>query len=57
MTFDGDTAREAERIPLGGRIRDVAQGTDGAVYVINDGTEGAVWRISPMDTGNEASGN
>ena len=57
MTFEGDTAREAERIPLGSRIRDVAQGTDGAVYVINDGTEGAVWRISPMDTGNEASGN
>ncbi|WP_323374753.1 PQQ-dependent sugar dehydrogenase [Skermanella rosea] len=57
VTFEGNTAREAERIPLGGRIRDVAQGPDGAVYVINDSTEGAVWRISPMDTGSEASGN
>ncbi|MGQ9370490.1 PQQ-dependent sugar dehydrogenase [Azospirillum sp. ST 5-10] len=56
VAFDGDTPREAERVPLGERIRDVAQGPDGALYVVTDAADGAVWRITPMDAGNQASG-
>jgi glucose/arabinose dehydrogenase len=56
IAFDGETPREAERIPLGARIRDVEQGPDGAVYVVKDAADGAVWRISPMETGEQATG-
>lgn len=57
VAFDGETPREAERLPLGARIRDVAQGRDGAVYVIIDAPDGAVWRISPMSTAERAAGD
>lgn len=57
VAFDGDTPREAERLPMGARIRDVTQGPDGAVYVITDQDKGNVWRISPMEAGETASGD
>jgi len=44
---DGDTIIEAERIDLGARIRDVAQGPDGAVYVLTDRDDGALLRLTP----------
>lgn len=37
IEFDGDTAREAERIDFGQRIREVEQGPDGAIWVLEDG--------------------
>ncbi|MGW8369816.1 MAG: PQQ-dependent sugar dehydrogenase [Gammaproteobacteria bacterium] len=37
VEIDGDTAREAERFPMGARIRGLAQGPDGAIWVIQDG--------------------
>ena len=40
---------EAERIPLGVRIRDLEQGPDGAIYVLVDQDEGNVWRITPLE--------
>jgi glucose/arabinose dehydrogenase len=40
VAFDGGRAREVERIDLGKRIRDVAQGPDGAIWVLED-KEGA----------------
>ncbi|MBP2301197.1 PQQ-dependent sugar dehydrogenase [Azospirillum picis] len=48
VAIDGDRAREAERVALGARIRDVAQGPDGALYVVTDASDGAVWRLAPM---------
>ena len=36
VEFDGDTAREAERFRMGRRIRAVAQGPDGAIWVLED---------------------
>ena len=47
VAVDGTTAKEAERIPLDARIRDVAQGPDGALYVITDASDGAVLRLAP----------
>lgn len=47
VTIDGTSAKEAERIPLDARIRDVAQGPDGALYAITDASDGAVLRLAP----------
>jgi glucose/arabinose dehydrogenase len=44
---DGDSAREVERIEMGERIRDVAQGRDGAIYFLSDGPNGALKRLTP----------
>lgn len=40
IEFDGDKAREAERFPMGMRIRAVEQGPDGAIWILEDGREG-----------------
>src|SRR5690606_25349078 len=45
VEFDGDSAREAERLELQKRIREVEQGPDGAIWLLEDGTregEGAL---------------
>ncbi|KAA0572181.1 PQQ-dependent sugar dehydrogenase [Azospirillum sp. Sh1] len=47
VAIDGASAKEVERIPLDARIRDVAQGPDGALYVITDAADGAVLRLAP----------
>ncbi len=46
LTLDGEKVTGEERIPLGARIRDVAQGPDGAVYVLTDETDGRVLRLT-----------
>ncbi|RJF94306.1 PQQ-dependent sugar dehydrogenase [Sphingomonas cavernae] len=45
ITFDGESAREAERFDMGERIRAVAQGPDGAVWLLEDGEDGAGGRL------------
>ncbi|MGJ4727671.1 PQQ-dependent sugar dehydrogenase [Luteimonas sp. SDU101] len=47
IEFDGDTAREAERFAMGARIRGVRQGPDGALWVIEDGKDGRLLRLTP----------
>lgn len=50
VTFDDDTAREAERFDMGARIREVEQHPDGSVYVLEDqrrGTGGRLLRLTP----------
>ena len=47
VEFDGDTAREAERFAMGARIRSVAEGPDGAIYVLEDGDGGRLLRLTP----------
>lgn len=51
IEFDGETAREAERFDMGKRIRDVEQGPDGAVWLIEDGSGGRLLRLTPGDAG------
>ena len=45
VAIDGATAREVERIPLGARIRDVEQGPEGALWVLEDGKRGSEGRL------------
>ena len=51
LDVDGDTVGGEERLleSLGLRIRDVAEGPDGAIYVATDESDGAILRISPAD--------
>lgn len=46
LILDGETVAGEETIPLGVRIRDVAQGPDGTVYALTDEDNGKVLRIS-----------
>ena len=43
----GELRREALLSPLHQRVRDVAEGPDGLIYVLTDGNENAVLRIEP----------
>jgi glucose/arabinose dehydrogenase len=40
IEFDGENAREAERYPMGMRVRAVEQGPDGAIWILEDEREG-----------------
>lgn len=46
VEFNGDEAREAERFPMGNRIREVEEGPDGALYVLEDG-DSRLLRLAP----------
>jgi len=45
VSFDGRKAREVERFPMGARIRAVAQGPDGALWLLEDGSKGSQGRL------------
>jgi glucose/arabinose dehydrogenase len=49
LELDGNKVTHEERLleDLGFRIRDVAQGPDGALYVVTDEDGGQILRISP----------
>ena len=47
VRVSGGTATEAARIPLGARIREVEQGPDGTIWVLEDGGTGRLVRIDP----------
>lgn len=47
VAIDGETAREVERIPMDARMREVVQGPDGAIWVLEDGDEARLRRIEP----------
>ena len=47
LTLDGDKVASEDRIAMGSRIRDVAQGPDGAVYALTDGGDGKLLRLTP----------
>ena len=46
VDIDGETAREAERFEWGKRIREVEQGPDGALYVLED-KQGRLLKLTP----------
>ncbi|MGY1424782.1 PQQ-dependent sugar dehydrogenase [Lysobacter sp. A289] len=50
IEFDGDSAREAQRFDMQRRIREVEQGPDGAIWLLEDGTrqgEGWLLKLTP----------
>jgi len=46
LSLDGETVTGEERIPMGARIRDVAQAPDGSVYALTDDANGKVLRLT-----------
>ncbi|NLY93409.1 MAG: PQQ-dependent sugar dehydrogenase [Myxococcales bacterium] len=46
VRFDGEKAHEAERYPMGKRIREVEEGPDGALYLLEDG-DSRLLRLTP----------
>jgi glucose/arabinose dehydrogenase len=49
LMLDGQRVTGEERIPLGSRIRDVRQGTDGFVYALTDADNSRLLRLRPTD--------
>lgn len=47
IEFDGDKAREAERFAMGKRIREVEQGPDGAIWLLEDEKGGRLLKLTP----------
>lgn len=51
VEVDGDTAREAARYDMGARIREVEQGPDGAIWLLedeDDGSRGRLLKLTPQ---------
>ncbi len=51
VAFDGNTAREAERWDMGARIREVEQGPDGAIWLLEDERDGSQGRLRKLMPG------
>ena len=52
VAFDGESAREAGRFDMKRRIREVEQGPDGAIWLLEDGTRGGrgwLLKLTPRD--------
>lgn len=47
VRFTETSAAEVQRIGLGQRIREVEQGPDGAIWVLEDGSSGRLLRLTP----------
>lgn len=51
VTIDGDDAKEITRYDMGNRIREVEQGPDGAIWVLEDGDDGRLLKLTPPGSG------
>ena len=47
VKIDGETATKADHWPMGSRIREVEQGPDGAVWLLEDGEKGRLLKLTP----------
>lgn len=47
LEFKGNTAREAERFNMGARIREVEQGPDGSIWLLEDGPNASLLQLLP----------
>ncbi|WP_296677617.1 PQQ-dependent sugar dehydrogenase [Novosphingobium sp.] len=45
-SIDGNKATEQARYPLGKRIREIVEGADGSIYILEDGDGGRLLRLS-----------
>ncbi len=46
VSIDGTSASEEERLEVGGRLRSIEQGPDGAIWVVEDGEEGRLLKLT-----------
>ncbi|WP_339843438.1 PQQ-dependent sugar dehydrogenase [uncultured Halopseudomonas sp.] len=52
VEFDGNSAREAERFDMQQRVREVEQGPDGAIWLLEDGkrgSDGTLLKLTPSE--------
>ena len=49
VSIKGETATEVARYGFDKRLRDIAQGPDGSVWLIEDGEGGRLLRINPAN--------
>jgi glucose/arabinose dehydrogenase len=47
VALDGEGARKAEQWDMGARIREVEQGPDGAVWLLEDGPGARLLKLTP----------
>ena len=47
VAIDGETAREVARYPMEKRIREVVEGPDGALWLLEDGKDGRLLELRP----------
>ncbi|KAF2476619.1 soluble quino protein glucose dehydrogenase [Lindgomyces ingoldianus] len=47
VTITGDTAKEAQRVSMGKRMRGIREDKDGAIWVIEDGASGRLLKLTP----------
>ena len=47
--IEGDTARELDRFEMGKRIRDVEQGPEGGLWLLEDGEGGRLLKLLPVE--------
>ncbi|EPE30303.1 Soluble quinoprotein glucose dehydrogenase [Glarea lozoyensis ATCC 20868] len=47
VAITGDTAKEAQRISMGKRMRGIREAKDGAIWVIEDGANGRLLKLTP----------
>lgn len=47
VDIEGETAKEAERFEWGARVREIEQGPDGALWVLEDGNGGRLLKLTP----------
>ncbi|MHA6334290.1 PQQ-dependent sugar dehydrogenase [Qipengyuania sp. CAU 1752] len=50
VDIEGNTAAEAARFAFGKRLREVVQGPDGAIYLLEDGEKGRLRRLTPSSS-------
>ncbi|WP_369025676.1 PQQ-dependent sugar dehydrogenase [Qipengyuania sp. RANM35] len=48
VRIDGESAREVTRYPMDNRIRSVIEGPDGALWVLEDGSDGRLLELRPQ---------
>jgi len=49
IKIEGDNAKEVERFAMGKRIREVEQGPDGAIWILEDKQGGRLLRLTPYE--------
>ncbi len=47
VDLNGETATKADQWPMGGRIREVEQGPDGAIWLLEDGDGARMMKLTP----------